>query len=431
MCEEGEILIPKLQRDFVWKQQQVANLLYSLLDNIPIQSFIFWRTKECLECKTTDGANFTTNKKDYKLYVLDGQQRIKSLYKLFDKKENWIIDINGIICKKTKTKFIPLYELVEAEAASIILKKYEMENVELEKVVNNLLLLLSRDVLYYHEIFSEDVDIFDVFERINTGGTKLSMPDLIKCRFNFLWPDFIDECDSLISEFNKHSVELTYKLIINYLRCLFDTKDIIEKSKSNWTKIKNSYLKALENSKTLFCLKDNYINIVALYCYYSNTINVNVMQYLYYLSLQNRVCSGQVSNKLFNIGKRIQTGQNIKSEILDASKLPTEVVLRILYYLTMQVDDCVNYHVDHIFPISELKHLNIEEIDDLGNKLLLPKSVNIKKSNMSTNSFFSKSVYGKQLLIAVPSQITNENYKEFITNRKSEIYKLVNRFLNE
>jgi uncharacterized protein with ParB-like and HNH nuclease domain len=78
----GRIKIPQFQRDFVWGKEQTAKLVDSILKGYPIGTFIFWKTREELRSYRNVG-NFklpVTPKGDFAEYVLDGQQRITSLY---------------------------------------------------------------------------------------------------------------------------------------------------------------------------------------------------------------------------------------------------------------------------------------------------------------------------------------------------------------
>ena len=70
------------QREFVWEKEQSAKLIDSILKGFPIGTFIFWKTKEELRsCKEVGNHKLPeTPKGDYVQYILDGQQRITSLY---------------------------------------------------------------------------------------------------------------------------------------------------------------------------------------------------------------------------------------------------------------------------------------------------------------------------------------------------------------
>lgn len=80
--EQGLIKIPKFQRKFVWSLEQTASLLDSIIKGYPIGTFILWETNEHLRSVRNIGnIDFPeTPEGHYVQYVLDGQQRMTSLY---------------------------------------------------------------------------------------------------------------------------------------------------------------------------------------------------------------------------------------------------------------------------------------------------------------------------------------------------------------
>jgi hypothetical protein len=80
--DTGQIKLPMFQREFVWEKEQSGKLIDSILKGFPIGTFIFWRTKEDLRSYKEVGNHKLpeTSKGDYAQYILDGQQRITSLY---------------------------------------------------------------------------------------------------------------------------------------------------------------------------------------------------------------------------------------------------------------------------------------------------------------------------------------------------------------
>ena len=80
--EKGQIKIPQCQRDFVWSIKKSANLLDSIVKGYPIGTFIFWRTQERLRSIRNLGGNDLPEPPQGEVidYVLDGQQRLTSLY---------------------------------------------------------------------------------------------------------------------------------------------------------------------------------------------------------------------------------------------------------------------------------------------------------------------------------------------------------------
>lgn len=80
--ETGTIKIPQFQREFVWERARSARLLDSILKGYPIGTFILWKTKERLRSVRNIGGAVLpgTPEGDYSLQVLDGQQRMTSLF---------------------------------------------------------------------------------------------------------------------------------------------------------------------------------------------------------------------------------------------------------------------------------------------------------------------------------------------------------------
>jgi hypothetical protein len=81
----GEIRIPAFQREWVWTSQQVSFLLDSIYKNFPIGTVFLWKTSTRLDSERELG-NFKIpepRKEHPVYYVLDGQQRITSLFSVF------------------------------------------------------------------------------------------------------------------------------------------------------------------------------------------------------------------------------------------------------------------------------------------------------------------------------------------------------------
>src|SRR5437899_11744485 len=87
-----ELLLPHNQRPFVWEEEQMVRLFDSLMRNYPIQTMLFWRTKEAIKARKfmhvieRDAELSTLYDPDKsaqgveKTFVLDGQQRIQTLF---------------------------------------------------------------------------------------------------------------------------------------------------------------------------------------------------------------------------------------------------------------------------------------------------------------------------------------------------------------
>ncbi|HEX6076444.1 MAG TPA: DUF262 domain-containing protein [Micromonosporaceae bacterium] len=81
----GQLRIPKFQRGFVWDAERVAYLMDSIYKGYPFGSLILWRTKTQLRSERTLGPFALPERDpDYPIdYVLDGQQRLTSVFGVF------------------------------------------------------------------------------------------------------------------------------------------------------------------------------------------------------------------------------------------------------------------------------------------------------------------------------------------------------------
>ncbi len=92
----GSIRIPAFQRGFVWEMDKVAYLMDSIYKRYPFGSLLFWRTKSKLAIEKKLGQfELPEPREDYPIdYVLDGQQRLTSIFSVFQTELKPTID-NG------------------------------------------------------------------------------------------------------------------------------------------------------------------------------------------------------------------------------------------------------------------------------------------------------------------------------------------------
>jgi uncharacterized protein with ParB-like and HNH nuclease domain len=81
----GDIRMPAFQRGFVWERKQVIELLESIYHGFPIGSVLLWKTnKKELNIEDPTKSNFPQVPEKFPVsYVLDGLQRLSSLYAVF------------------------------------------------------------------------------------------------------------------------------------------------------------------------------------------------------------------------------------------------------------------------------------------------------------------------------------------------------------
>ena len=90
--ENDEIVLPAMQRPFVWKEERISRLVDSLLRGFPVGAVMLWRTRTVQRYRrisrdvdtgvATTYVFETSSENDNRYLVLDGQQRLTSLYVL-------------------------------------------------------------------------------------------------------------------------------------------------------------------------------------------------------------------------------------------------------------------------------------------------------------------------------------------------------------
>lgn len=196
----GEIRIPSFQRGFVWEENDVAFFMDSLFKGFPIGAVLLWRTKEKLLIER-DLGHFTLPDpaKDYPIdYVLDGQQRLTSIFSVFQTElkakedSNWQ-DIYYIIGNNKykqdlkftslpkgnidKNKYFPINTLFD----SVLYRQAtEFLNDEQKKEVDKLQEKFKEIIIPVQLMETDDKSIVAiVFERINRAGVPLGSFQLL------------------------------------------------------------------------------------------------------------------------------------------------------------------------------------------------------------------------------------------------------------
>jgi uncharacterized protein with ParB-like and HNH nuclease domain len=151
--ETGEIALPDLQRPFVWNTTKVRDLIDSLYKGLPVGLIILW---EILEPNKYRKINLN-NKREPRFLVIDGQQRLTSLYSIIKDKKIISKNVKEV---KLKIAFNPLEE------------KFEVWNVAIEKDhrwIPDISLIFKTESTYsfirrYLEKFSEEDDVHEIDE---------------------------------------------------------------------------------------------------------------------------------------------------------------------------------------------------------------------------------------------------------------------------
>ena len=217
--------LPEFQRGYVWNRDQVRSLFDSLYRRHPVGGLLVWATEAKTATHRGDGPVAAGIVK----LLLDGQQRMTSLYgvvrgtapKFFDGNAQAFTGLRFHLDSETfafyqpiKMQDDPLWidvtELMQAGTAGLgtfvaQLSAMPEHTARVGDFVGRLSRLLSvTDIdLHVEEVTGADktLDIVvDIFNRVNSGGTKLSKGDLALAKICAEWPDARDEMKSKLRE---------------------------------------------------------------------------------------------------------------------------------------------------------------------------------------------------------------------------------------
>lgn len=214
--ELGEIGLPDIQRPFVWNNAKVRDLFDSMYRGYPVGYLLLWRNG--LPDDRPIGTD--TKQKPPQLVIVDGQQRLTSLYvvvkgipvvrKNYDTERIFIafnpleerFEVADAAIRRDKA-FIPdisriwsddtdIFEIVDDYLEELRTSRgvTDEETRRIKKAISNLQSLTTYPftALELAADISEE-DVADVFVRINSKGTPLNQADFILTLMSVFWDD--------------------------------------------------------------------------------------------------------------------------------------------------------------------------------------------------------------------------------------------------
>lgn len=366
----GGFWLPNIQRPFVWKEEQIEKVYDSILREYPIGSMLIWKTKSNIKHR-----RFIDNWKDSlkitdfyvpltentKMLVLDGQQRIQSLFigltGSYNGRELYLNILSGDLTDPEDTRFnfkfldnsasypwIKFKDLVFSDKSNKEIRKWvalhnetditERDTDRIDENVEQIrnVFCTQENILYQiidsidkPETYSES-DVVEIFIRANSGGTQLNKSDLMFSLLVSSWDDIEDNMSDLLQSINATGYNFTRDFVLKTFLVLLDkgarynvkklredgTKEMI---KSEWTNITNAIKKVkdfiydktfLKTDKTI----PSYLSLIPLIYFqykYKNTWDTHLTDYQTYLlrSSFTGVFSGTPDNVIDKLVKRI------------------------------------------------------------------------------------------------------------------------------
>lgn len=235
----GAIALPEFQRGYVWNRDQVRTLMQSLYRRYPVGSLLVWVTKTENADARGDGALTPGSVK----LLLDGQQRITSLYGLirgtpprffegnkdaftllYFNLEDETFEFYAPLKMKGNPLWINVTELMKSGLGTFI-QPFVLNGTPHETLttyINRMAAVegIKQINLHIEEVAGEDktVDVVvDIFNRVNSGGTKLSKGDLALAKICAEWPEARGEMKRRLDKWQQAGYDFRLEWL---LRCV-------------------------------------------------------------------------------------------------------------------------------------------------------------------------------------------------------------------
>jgi len=254
----SELVLPAIQRDFVWSPERIYLFLDSLMRGYPIGTMLFWNARQRVqyrefEQEKADDTHYAFHIKPegkHGTLVLDGQQRLQSLYialeGTLDGRQLYLdvlSDNNSGGTAEAKYQFefltlrqaaernkqpgqywIPLSEINQCkdipERRRLVEQYLKQAGIDRQSQESHVLAenveiayskLKAEEVLNYYTVdpqYGEDMpptpthEILEIFVRVNSGGQVLSKSDLMFSLMQLHWEGAAESIDELLDELN-------------------------------------------------------------------------------------------------------------------------------------------------------------------------------------------------------------------------------------
>lgn len=498
--ERGKLKIPRFQRDFIWERTKVLKLLDSIYNEFPIGSFFFWRADKKY-------VNFFRNIAELELpkpdksesldFILDGQQRITSLYVTIKGKKIKGVNYGAIgfdleeerfVISKSKYEigksFVPLCEILGSNRHEI----YNSLSDKQKKVFDKCLRTFENYPLSIIVVKEKELDdAIEIFERINQGGKRLSVFDLVvastwgedfdlRKKYVELEKYFTEKGFGYINpEVLLHTIGLCTK---GYCRKIYLLQLTREEIKDNWEKIEDSMKIAVDYMSENLGVKIfeflPYPAMLSLLSYLffkipkrslNNKVSNQINQWFWQSALGDRYTRSRETTmendrkKLFDkiiegLEVKIKYPMNITRERLMEMKIGNKSSIRNAFFcllslkvprhfknnnpIILDYNFCSKYNSKenhHIFPKAYLKEKGTAGMNLLLNFCFIPAELNKEITNKKPSDYFTEFFeenpeFEETLeaqIIPYGDFIKNNDYIEFLNKRAEKLIEAFER----
>ena len=223
--DDGSMALPEFQRGYVWNRNQVRDLMNSLYNKYPVGSLLVWQTRTENATRRGDAPLPAGTVK----LILDGQQRMTTLYGIirgispafFDGRQETFTGLYFNLDSETfefygpvRMRDNPLWLSVTAlmqQGIAPYIDKLNQDTSLSPKIVDyihrmNAIVNIKDCDLHVEEVTGADKDIdvvVDIFNKVNSGGTRLSKGDLALAKVCARWPEARSEMQNRLTKWRE------------------------------------------------------------------------------------------------------------------------------------------------------------------------------------------------------------------------------------
>lgn len=266
---EGEIKVPPFQRAFVWKKEQVTELMDSIYNDYPIGSVLLWEVNDKLPAvRNLAGYKLPDRSEEFPLsYILDGQQRITSIFGVFndhiEAEDEEQTSTFNIYFDLDTSKFAHFDDLNDSHSNLKLSTLFNVSDffaaVSLypDKIKEKAIILQS--IFQNYEVPTITIkkrnkgEVGTIFERINNTGTPLSALELM---IAWTWSEEYDLKNTFKSIYNtlesRDFGDIKEKLVLQCFGAIIKkttiTKEILELHPEDIRNKSDLLIRSLEKS---------------------------------------------------------------------------------------------------------------------------------------------------------------------------------------
>jgi hypothetical protein len=228
-----DLVLPEFQREYVWSREQAKQLVVSLYKKYPVGSLLFWRTDQAPSLKNIQQL---PEKLGTLQVILDGQQRLTTLYMLItgeippyyteqdirhDPRDLYFnLDTSEFqYYQASRMRDNPLWWRVVDCFTGVEINVFEIakQQDERDQVAFKLAQWYSDNLTALRQVREMDLpeqivpaqatidDSIDIFDRVNSQGTKLTDADLALTHITGKWPQARRKMKTKITDLSAHN----------------------------------------------------------------------------------------------------------------------------------------------------------------------------------------------------------------------------------